>query len=511
MRRDRSYLYSILVFIIFLSYSDFVIAASSSCEGMEFEMPLPLLYHQRELGNIISKTDGHQVCSLNKSNLLYYISPLLNDDALKWTYDFQQQFVSLDELEQQGIIVEFLASAFALSVRIEDGKDSIQNLNSDVGFVGIPPSPSEPFSAISSFSLEYDYSDVSESSDSAVLQWLGGFNWGGYQGVNLLTNASFGYSYDDDNTKNELQAQRGPVVLYHDRYLQPARYSLGDVSSPSTGHLPNYELGGFSIARNFSDLQPDRNIQNTGSQFFQLSESAEVEFYVNGIYVTRYRLEPGRYNIDNLPLSSGNNDVKLEINYLSGRTEILYFSRYYNATLLKAGLSDFGFSFGSISEYDDRDIKYSDDYVVSGFYDYGLTDQLTAGLNGLASDNGGLLGVSAVTGNFLGNFSLRFTYGHYRENDYRNGYIGSIDYEQSVAFGGVSSTANLRAGYEHQENISLTPWITGEQRDGYTTYFDYTAYPTESMDFSLGARFSKYDNLEQNDSYYALANYFFRI
>ncbi|MGR5063848.1 hypothetical protein [Photobacterium sp. DNB22_13_2] len=476
---------------------------------MAFEMPLPLLYFQRELGNVLAKTDGHQVCSINKNNLLYFISPLLNDDALKWTNSYEQQYISLDELKQQGIAVEFMSSAFSLSVHIDDGKDRVHYLNSDVGFVGLPPTPSESFSAISSFSVEYDYSDASDSSDSAVLQWLGGFNWGGHQGVNLMTNASFGYLNDDNSEGNEWQSLRGPVVLYHDRYQQPARYSLGDVSSPSAGHLPNYELGGFSIYRSFYDLQPDRNIQNTGNQFFQLSESAEVEFYVNGIYVTRYRLEPGRYNVDNLPLSSGNNDVRLEINYLSGRTETLYFSRYYNATLLKAGLSDFGFSVGSISDYDDRDITYSDDYVISGYYDYGLSDELTAGFNGLLSDDGGILGVSAVTGNFLGNLSLRLTYGHYRENEYRNGYIGSIDYEQSIFGSGISSAGNLRIGYEYQNNFSSTPWLSDGQRDGYTTYIDYTAYPLDVVDFSIGARVSNYEDSELNETYYALANYFF--
>ncbi|MDV5170400.1 hypothetical protein [Photobacterium rosenbergii] len=510
MRNRKVNLYNALILIIFILFSRNLYAALSPCEEMAFEMPLPLLYYQRELGDVLAKTDGHQVCSVNKNNLLYFISPILNDEALKWTHSYDKQYISIPELKQQGILIDFIAESFSLSVRLDDGKDRVQNLNSELGFVGMPPTASGPFSAISSFSVEYDYSDASDSSDTAVFQWLGGFNWGGHQGVNLMTNASFGYLYDDDSQRNEWQGLRGPMVLYHDRYQQPARYSLGDVSSPSAGHLPNYELGGFSIYRNFSDLQPDRNIQNTGSQFFQLSESAEVEFYVNGIYVTRYRLEPGRYNVDNLPLSSGNNDVRLEINYLSGRTDTLYFSRYYNATLLKAGLSDFGFSIGSISEYDYRDITYSDEYMLSGYYDYGLSDNLTAGFNGLVSDNGGLMGLSAVTGNFLGNFALRLTYGHYREHEYSHGYIGSIDYEQSVLGSGVSSGANFRLGYEYQEKFSSTPWEIGGQDDGYTYYLDYTAYPSDAIDFSVGARVSNYDESAQYDTYYFLTNYYFR-
>ncbi|MDD1830119.1 hypothetical protein LRP52_49215, partial [Photobacterium sp. ZSDE20] len=140
---------------------------------------------------------------------------------------------------------------------------------------------------------------------------------------------------------------------------------------------------------------------------------------------------------------------------------------------------------------------------------YGLTEQLTAGVNGLASDNGGLLGVSAVTGNFLGNISLRLTYGYYRENEYRNGYIGSIDYEQSVFGSGNSSAANLRVGYEYQNKFSSIPWVSGGQRDGYTTYIDYSTYPSDALDFSIGARLSNYEGAEQYDTYFANANYSF--
>ncbi|WP_342344226.1 hypothetical protein, partial [Vibrio harveyi] len=60
----------------------------------------------------------------------------------------------------------------------------------------------------------------------------------------------------------------------------------------------------------------------------------------------RDSLDPGRYNLQNLILDNGANDITVVVNYVSGKQEVLHFTQFYNATLLAKGLIDYSFSFG---------------------------------------------------------------------------------------------------------------------------------------------------------------------
>ena len=97
------------------------------------------------------------------------------------------------------------------------------------------------------------------------------------------------------------------------------------------------------------------------------SLTKDVDIYVNGFRTQTLRLNPGRYDLENLPLNDGENEVRLEINYASGETEIITYSQFYNAKLLLAGLSDFGISAGLVSSTESDSIKYTDDVIVSAF------------------------------------------------------------------------------------------------------------------------------------------------
>ncbi|MCV3264386.1 hypothetical protein OGZ01_24965 [Vibrio harveyi] len=60
-----------------------------------------------------------------------------------------------------------------------------------------------------------------------------------------------------------------------------------------------------------------------------------MEVYVNGERISGGRLEPGRYNLKNLILDNGANDITVVVNYVSGKQEVLRFTQFYNAKLLK--------------------------------------------------------------------------------------------------------------------------------------------------------------------------------
>ncbi|HAS8147599.1 TPA: pilus assembly protein PapC, partial [Vibrio vulnificus] len=85
----------------------------------------------------------------------------------------------------------------------------------------------------------------------------------------------------------------------------------------------------------------------------------------NGERVSSGRLEAGRYNLQNLILDNGANEITVVVNYLSGRQEVLSFTQFYNARLLQQGLLDYAFSVGRPIVYQEQGIEYEDAWLAT--------------------------------------------------------------------------------------------------------------------------------------------------
>ena len=103
--------------------------------------------------------------------------------------------------------------------------------------------------------------------------------------------------YFDGGTDEEQNFYRGDISAFIDRADVPYRLTFGDQVNTTSGHLPSQQFGGFGFERNYSALQPNRSIQVGGTQALILEESADIDLYINGSYITEFRLPPGRYQI----------------------------------------------------------------------------------------------------------------------------------------------------------------------------------------------------------------------
>ncbi|GAM58959.1 hypothetical protein JCM19231_536 [Vibrio ishigakensis] len=250
--------------------------------------------------------------------------------------------------------------------------------------------------------------------------------------------------------------------------------------------MPSLNLGGVALERLWSSLQPSRNIQNGGSQSIYLRESANVYIYINDIYFTDIRLPPGRYQLEDLPLDQGSNDIRIEIRYQSGEREVINYSQFFNTRLLRSGISDFSLYAGVASNIVDTDYEYdTEQYVAQGYYEYGLTNHLTIGLNGAYHPEGQIVGGVINVGAPFGNIGSRFS-GLTYEDESAVGSIASIDYEHSV-FGNLGfSSPNLRLSYEVFTDYRATPWLTGaDLLSGMRARGDYRYYVTSNIDYTL--------------------------
>jgi outer membrane usher protein len=209
---------------------------------------------------------------------------------------------------------------------------------------------------------------------------------------------------------------RNDTRLTRDFVDKRIRLEAGDLSVPTSGLQGNPDILGIAGFRSFG-LQPYQEYRTNPSQQFELQRSARVLVYINGQYIRDFRLQPGRYNLTDLPLqSAAGNDVVLEIEYDSGDVDRVVFSAFYDFSLLKKGTTDFAFSIGPTSELNEGEREYDmDNPAASGFYRKGWTDRFTSGLNFQADTHLVNFGAEAFYSTGIGTFGLLTSYSDHDE------------------------------------------------------------------------------------------------
>lgn len=184
------------------------------------------------------------------------------------------------------------------------------------------------------------------------------------------------------------------------------RYSLGDVKYPSTGFQSVTSLGGISVTRDFS-IDPLANSSTSSRTSFTLSQPSSVTIYVNNQMYRTLQLKPGRYEVTDLPISPGFNDVELLIMDNFGKTERLKFPYVFSSELLRVGLQKFSHNFGYASQQQNEDVSYDkENSVYSGFHRIGITPTWTGGVNLQRNKNQSVLGLESFVGSMWGVFNI---------------------------------------------------------------------------------------------------------
>ncbi len=200
--------------------------------------------------------------------------------------------------------------------------------------------------------------------------------------------------------------KRRRTRLSYDIPEEEIRFQAGDVDVYGTGFQRAPDVLGVTIEKSPRKLRPGESIRPTGSSSFRIERPAEVEVMVNGAIIQRLRLRAGNYNLSDLPLGTGANEIQLIITDDTGERRTLAFTTFFDGNLLKQGKSEWSVSGGVPSYFEDNERQYRDDeYFGSGFIRYGLTDQVTGEAH-VQGDNhvvmGGLGIFSATPWGFVG-------------------------------------------------------------------------------------------------------------
>lgn len=166
--------------------------------------------------------------------------------------------------------------------------------------------------------------------------------------------------------------------LVYDMPEDRIRLMIGDSDPITTGFHRSSELLGVSLQKSDQKLSPGDAFVPTGTSSFRIERTSDVDVIVNGVVMQRLHLRPGNYNIRDLPLATGANNIELAITDDAGEKTTRSFTTYFDGALLAAGQSEWAVGAGLPSYLRDNERYYADDvYAGNGSLRYGLSDDVT--------------------------------------------------------------------------------------------------------------------------------------
>lgn len=214
--------------------------------------------------------------------------------------------------------------------------------------------------------------------------------------------------WNPGNDGEDFQYQGSRFV--YDDLDNVVRWTLGDLKPQTRGYQSTPDLTGISVLRFYGTLMPQSIVRPSGDRSFLLTRPSTVEVLVNGQLVRRLQLDSGSYNLRDFPFAQGANDVVLQLLDDTGGRETISFSSFYDRQQLGEGYSEFGLFAGVRSPLGVEGREYTDEWVFTGFYRYGLSDTLTLGLNAQADETGWLGGVEGILGTSFGTIAFDGAY-----------------------------------------------------------------------------------------------------
>lgn len=351
-------------------------AAPASSQGMPAERPninpfdrdveitAPLQFNQRILGELpvlLTKDDRFII----DSNAFFALIGLL------LTPEAQEELVTMlsgkprfspEDIGPSGIGLEYDPEQLAVLVlRIAPEKRSVEVLYR----TSSPETPGDaplPFSAFLNASAI-----VSRLSQDGSVRTPELFLNGAVRYENFVLEAD-GQARRDSLT-DQYKLERSYARLVYDQPEQSRRWFLGDLDPETRGRQGFINMGGIGVVRQRRRFDAFRSNVLSAGRRLVLQEQSTVRVLRNGIYQREFTLDPGQYDISNLPLDTGSNDIKIEVQGISGARQSFDYQAYLDTIDLEPGDYEFGAYLGVLDRGGFGNPDYSGSKpVFTGFW-----------------------------------------------------------------------------------------------------------------------------------------------
>jgi outer membrane usher protein len=472
------------------------------------ERPIILLVPLRErgpLGQVTLRISPGDALAVSAEELAIALSRIVTGEAQARLRGLAAPdgFLSLEAAAEAGYPIAFDPGLLELSVDIP--LDARQRRNFSLGFDRDLNQPedttdrSSRFAAYLNYRLASDYIQQDEDDEFRPLQMDLEFN-GRVFGVAFENQGAFDADSDRDGG-----FRRQSSRLIYDHLPTATRYSAGDVRTLTTAFQSAPDIGGLNVTRLYGTLRPGRAVDARSSRSITLRRPATVDIRINGASVRTLRLQPGVYDVRDLPVSGGANAVELLIEDDTGLREVVAFDFFSDTTLLERGLDEFSLSAGVRAPRDIDGVDYqSDEPVLAGFYRRGFTEQLTAGANLEAARDAVMGGIDAVYGWGLGLTSLNLAVSN--RDSTGSGYAVRVEHRLTTSDNTPFSQRSLSLSVEtRSENFGGIDEFDPLNRFGFIGAVRYAQAFGPRLSGSLGLDYALGRN-EQPDRYGASAS-----
>ncbi len=241
---------------------------------------------------------------------------------------------------------------------------------------------------------------------------------GGFLNYNLTCFARDSFTYDSTVLTDELGFRVGDFLLLsdssytqrrgeggqfvrlmsnitYDRREDLKRIVVGDFFGSSGELGSTLNMGGLSFSKIYN-IDP-YFIKYPEISFSGLSSlPSELEVYRNGVLIRKERVDPGRFDLKDIPTYVGAGLAEVVLKDPFGREQRIQLPYYFTDTLLKKGLHEYSYNVGFLREDFGVVSNRYDDFAFLGFHRYGISDSLTAGIRAEASKKVLNLGLSST-------------------------------------------------------------------------------------------------------------------
>lgn len=424
-----------------------------------FELNLPVIFQGVYISDIAANISADGTVRLRIDRLSEVLGSRISSDLRAKLSALAPDggLASAEQISAAGVRVIYDPAALELKIDIPvelQGAQSVQAVEPAQQRV-TPESATQPEHFSGSLTMSASQAYVHGNSANSG---LGPLRVLGEAAVNLFGRKGiYGIAEIVYDEAAQTRLSRGNAIVFHDDQASAIRYSFGDVSPVASGFQSSPVVGGISVQRNYSDLQPFRNIRPAGLFRFSLDRAAVVEVVVNGAPVRTIRLEAGQYDLSDFPFLSGLNSVELYTTDQFGRQLLVRFSQFFSAQLLNPGISEFGYSLG-FPQFRNRQgtLSYNTDRpTVSAYFRRGFSQELTAGINFEGDRSRFTAGAEGSWAAPIGTFSIIAALSHDEQRSWGRQML--LAYEASFSrFGPVENPqVNLEYRYTSRDYASL--------------------------------------------------------
>lgn len=415
----------------------------------DIAMTVPLNFNSRVLGEmpvILTRDDRFLVESQGFQTL---IDPLLTEDAraelasvLAGVQDFAPE-----EINQTGIRLDYDPDQLAVLVlRIDPTKRSVENLFVE-GPREEPGLPPEKFSAFLNANLA-----VQRYQQSGLVTAPSAFLNGAVRYGSVVFEADVQGRENLVSGDYEIERRYARFVL--DQEKQYRRWTLGDLDPELRGRQGFVEMGGLGVERQRRRFDSFRSDGLIGARQLVVQETSTVRVLRNGLTVREFRLDPGQYDLSNLPLEAGSNDIQLEIRNDSGRVESVSYSAYLDLIDLDPGDYEYGAFLGMTSNSFLGSPDYSDgELAFTGYWRKSFINRPALGVGVQASER--VQNVSSQTQFILSNGARLQLDGAASNGDNGGGYAVGLAFDHILDLGDTYDSWTVAADYTSEEFATL--------------------------------------------------------